>query len=318
MNIIVVSQTGKYGITKPFWECVEGYMDFDHEIVDGPKGLVKFFKDTDLSMYDRVVADTNLRRLGPGYKFLKNAPNLVVFDHDVYQTNVQYAEWHRKYPAAMRDFKNARIIVSGYELSKQLCQLGIDCSFLPKGYDHKKIRFLNMDRDIEAAFVGRTKNKVYRDRRSFLNRIGKRESVPVMRADPGEPYNKLLNRIQVFISADINFGEYMIKNFEAMAAGCLLLAWRQPGGEQRMMGLEDGNNVLLYDNENEFIEKLNWAKANKYEAGVIASKGRELAENQHKWLDRAKIIPDLIKEPIDVSPAPGILDKIRILKIRLV
>ena len=313
MKTLIVSTDGKLMVTRPLWEAARQFFEFDHVEVTREHGLEAYFNDADFSGYERVIADTNLRRLGKRYQCLKGAPGLVVFDHDVCQNNVPSSEWYRRYPAVLRDLGEVRIIVSGATLAGQLQDEGIDACYLAKGFDDTVISALNIERTHDAAFVGRVKNKVYKRRKKFLLRQEKLGRVELLRADPGEPYNRLLNQIRVFVSADIGFGEYMIKNFEAMAAGCVLLAWRQPDIEQASLGFVDGDNVMLYDSEAELLDKLAWLKANPAQAAGIAANGQALVSQKHTWTQRAKALPALLAPAIQAAPATNWLDRLRIM-----
>lgn len=313
MKTLVVSTDGKLMVTRPLWEAAKPYFDFDHVEVTREHGLEAYFNEADFSGYDRVIADTNLRRLGKRYQCLKRAPGLVIFDHDVCQNNVPTSEWYRRYPAVLRDLEKARIIVSGASLAQQLRDEGIDACFLPKGYDGTTISDLGLERTIESAFVGRVKNKVYKRRKRFLLRQEKLGKVQLLRAEPGEPYNRLLNTIRVFVSADIGFNEYMIKNFEAMAAGCVLLAWRQPAQEQQELGFVENENVVLYDSEAELHEKLQWLHDNPEKAAAIARAGQDIVSGKHTWVSRAAAFPKLLEAEIKAAPAVSWKDRMRLL-----
>ncbi|MED5389100.1 MAG: glycosyltransferase [Pseudomonadota bacterium] len=313
MKTLVVSTDGKLMVTRPLWEAARQYFDFDHVEVTREHGLEAYFNEADFRGYDRVIADTNLRRLGKRYQCLKRAPGLVIFDHDVCQNNVPTSEWYRRYPAVLRDLHQARIIVSGASLAQQLRDEGIDACFLPKGYDATLIRDLGLERGVDSAFVGRVKNKVYKKRKRFLLRQEKLGKVQLLRAEPGEPYNRLLNDIRVFVSADIGFNEYMIKNFEAMAAGCVLLAWRQPEREQQALGFVEGENVVLYDSEAELHEKLQWLNDNRDKAAALARAGQHLVTETHTWANRAAAFPELLAADIQAAPPTNWRDRLRLL-----
>jgi glycosyltransferase involved in cell wall biosynthesis len=105
-----------------------------------------------------------------------------------------------------------------------------------------------------------------------------------LRTSPGKEYNDTLNSITAFFSADINIGEYMAKNFEAMAAGCLLIAYRQGNGEEEALGFKDGENILLYNDRQQASEKINWARDNQEQAKIIAHAGT-LYVNTHFSFD---------------------------------
>lgn len=312
MKTLIVSTDGKLMVTRPFWQAARQFFEFDHVEVTREHGLEAYFNETDFSGYDRVVADTNLRRLGKRYHSLKRAPGLVVFDHDVCQNNVSTSEWYHRYPSVLRDLGDVRIIVSGATLAGELRDEGVDACYLPKGYDNTVILPLDIERTHEAAFVGRVKNKVYKRRKKFLLRQEKLGRLELLRAEPGEAYNRLLNQIRFFVSADIGFGEYMIKNFEAMAAGCVLLAWRQPAIEQSSLGFVEGENVLLYDSEPELQEKLSWLKGNPDKAARIAAAGQQLVSRQHTWTDRARAMPALLSPVIKTARPTNWRDRLRI------
>ena len=313
MKTLVVSTDGKLMVTRPLWAAARQFFDFDHVEVTREHGLEAYFNEADFSGYDRVIADTNLRRLGRRYQCLKRAPGLVVFDHDVCQNNVRTSEWYRRYPAVLRDLGEVRIIVSGSALAELLQEEGIDACYLPKGYDDTVIQPVDTPRTEDCAFVGRVKNKVYKARKRFLLRQEKLGKVALLRAEPGEAYNRLLNQIRFFVSGDIGFGEYMIKNFEAMAAGCVLVAWRQPPQEQQALGFVEGENVLLYSSEAELHDKLTWLHANPDKADAIARAGQRLVSQQHTWTERARCFPALLAPAIREAPAMNWIDNWKIM-----
>ena len=103
------------------------------------------------------------------------------------------------------------------------------------------------------------------------------------------------------------------KNFEAMAAGCVLLAWRQPALEQQELGFVENENIVLYDSEAELHEKLQWLHENPEKAGAIARAGQHLVSEKHTWACRAAAFPDLLAPDIKIAPTPNWRDRIRLL-----
>lgn len=313
MKTLVVSTDAKMTVTRAIWDVAKPVFEFDHVEVKGESGFQDYFSQASFDGYDRVVADVNLRRLGAGYKCLKGVPGLVIFEHDVYQQYVRLSEWYRRFPAVLKDIGKVRIIVSGYGLAEDLRKAGIDAQFLAKGYDDNMVRNLGRERNVETAFVGRVKNKVYRDRKRLLERMQKEVGLQILRADPGEPYNNLLNDIRFFVSADVGYNEYMIKNFEAMAAGCVLLAWRQPDIEQEELGLVDGEHVVLYSSVDEFKDKLKALKSDPAMAEAIALAGQKKVEECHTWRQRVDKFPALLEPEIGQAPSLGLMDRFRIM-----
>lgn len=318
MKVLVVSTDGKLVVTEPLWKYARDYFAFDHHTVIRERGLYQFIQEMDFSGYDRVIVDSNLRRIGKktGYRYLKKISNLIFFDHDMYLTNTRSSEWYKKFPAVLRDIGDIRVIVSGIDLRDQFRREGVDAEYLPKGYEESRVFDLGRERKIPAAFVGRTKNKAYKARRKFLEKIQASQGVPTLRADPGEPYNALLNDIQIFVSVDIGYGEYMIKNFEAMAAGCLLLAWSQSEQENQALGFVDMENVVLYRSYEDFVDRLAHLKKNPDLVKRIAAAGKQLATTRHRWRNRAEEMLKLIQADIK-SARPAIWkDKVDLLRVK--
>lgn len=301
MNILVISTENKLPVTAPLWDYAKSIFDFEHVSVDRESSLFTYIAKTDFSMYDRVVIDSNLRRMDKNFIKLKKIKQLIIFEHDACQNNVHSSSWYKTYPAALKALGNVRIIVSGLGLSEQLKAEGIDAVFLPKAFDNDVISDLKMPRSIVAGFIGRTKHRAYKERKQFLARANKHKGVAVLRSEPGTAYNNLLNNINIFVSADIGYNEYMIKNFEAMAAGCTVMAWRQPDIENEALGFKDMENIVLYDTYNEFEEKLDFLIANESVSAQIALSGKTLVQNKHTWKHRANEILPLITP--DIRPA---------------
>ncbi len=78
-------------------------------------------------------------------------------------------------------------------------------------------------------------------------------------------------------------GEFMIKNFEAMACGCVLLAYDQGAAESNALGLEDMHNVVFYQDIAQLQEKLRRLRADPQLAQRIACNGRDLAVSQFSF-----------------------------------
>jgi spore maturation protein CgeB len=99
-------------------------------------------------------------------------------------------------------------------------------------------------------------------------------------------------------------GEYMIKNFEAMACGCVLLAWSQGEEEDSALGFEDGKNVMLYRSAEEAVEKINRLKANPELAERIAYAGQTFVEQNYTFARVGRDLARAIEQPM--RPWPGV------------
>ena len=252
---------------------------------DQQANLKRYFDEhVDLSKYDRVLFFLRFKKEMRQWRFIRTVPNLVILEHDAYQNYIP-CKYTGKFSAHYRRMPWARVISSGAVVAKRLRDEGFDARFVPKGYDQALVSCHDGERDIELAFVGSTKSVAYSGRKALLEELGRYEDLLVTRTNSGEEYCQLLNRIRFFVSADVGMGEYMIKNFEAMACGCVLLAYDQGTVENEALGLIDMHNVVLYHTVDELREKLALLRAQPERTAAIARQGRALAQ-AHFGFDR--------------------------------
>jgi len=310
---IVLSTRSKDLICGAVWSEVLGSGKAKRVVYDNEEQLLEAVGKVS-GEWSRVIIDANLRRMGKDVVRLAGLPNLVIFDHDICQQYCRDSDWYKTYFPVLKRIGARRVVVSSLALKRDLLEQGVDAEYLPKAYDAEKISFLGGGRSVFAGFVGRVNNKVYRRRKRLLEIARRKGGVQLVRAEPGEEYNSVLNGMAVFVSADVGFNEYMIKNFEAMAAGCLLLAWRQPDGEQEALGFEEGKNVLLYGSQIELLEKLRNIEANPELYANIAEEGRALVKQCHNWVMRSREIVALLEKPLTKSDADlSFMDRLRLL-----
>ena len=282
MKLLLIVQQHKRTIFDRLQESIArhaGECDI-HRLDEGDqKNLRSYFeRHIDTAKYDRILLMIRLKHQLTQVGFLQSLPNLVFLEIDAWQNFHPKSKYRNKFLRHYMSMPWARIISTGYSVGRKLSEHGLDVAFAPKGYDQALIENLNQSRNIELGFIGSLKSGFYADRRNFLLDLAKVEPLQIMRTKPGRDYVEKLNQIRFFISADVNFGEYMIKNFEAMAAGCVLCAFDQGGEESRALGLEDMTNVVLYKNINELRQKLTSLRAEPQLADQIAANGQQFAE----------------------------------------
>jgi len=274
---------------------------FDTDVVKLSKGQIQSFDATleqmDFRSYERVLIDVPLRRIGKNYRALKKVPGLILYEEDACQELVPRSEYYRRFSKIYKKIGCCKVVVTSYYLQRFFLAQGLDVAVVPKAYDDGLLKDLNVTRDIEVGFIGRVKNKVYRKRSRFLKELNKAFDISIMKTEPGEEYLQALNRIKIFVSADIGYEEYMAKNFEAMACGCLLLAKRQTE-EEASLGLLDGVNVVLYDDFNEARKKLAELLREPDRAQRIAKEGLALVQNKHKLSHRIDDFSNVITADI--------------------
>jgi len=279
---------------------------------DEQADLKRYFKEhINTQDYDRIVFFLRFKQEIRQVRFIRSVPNLVVLEHDAYQNYIA-CKYKGKFSAHYRRLPWVRVISSGFNVSERLRQEGFDAAFVPKGYDQALLRDLQQERDIELAFVGSTKSGAYSERKALLDELAKSENLVVTRTNSGEEYRNTLNRIRFFVSADVGMGEYMIKNFEAMACGCVLLAWDQGDAENRALGFADMQNLVLYRSVDELRSKLRTLRSDPALASRIATAGRALAEREYNFSRIGQRIAQALEEPLRPRPPMGLLDRLRL------
>ncbi|MBK8288963.1 MAG: glycosyltransferase family 1 protein [Cellvibrionales bacterium] len=245
--------------------------------------LKRYFREqVNPGHYDRILFFLRFKKEMRQWRFIRTLPNLAILEHDAYQNYIPN-KYAGKYARHYHRMPWVRVLSSGAHVTQRLQQENIDAVFIPKGYDQALIQNQHKPRTIELGFVGSLKSGVYQQRKAFLESLAETEKMEIVRTKSGQDYVDKLNSIRFFISADIGMGEYMIKNFEAMAAGCVLFGWRQGNGEEETLGFHDMENIVLYSSMEECREKIRQLRADPALADRIALAGQTLVEQQYSF-----------------------------------
>jgi len=254
--------------------------------------------------YDRVMIDVPLTRISKHYKVLRKISGLILYEQDAWMEFSPHSKYRNKFIKRYRSIGPCRLILTGYNIGERVRSAGLDVVAIPKSYDENHLRNLHLERNIELGYIGRIKTRVYRDRRPFLEKMVAEKGLQMLRTHPGEEYLQTLNRIKIFVSADIGFDEYMQKNFEAMACGCMLFACRQGGKEEAWLDFRHMENVVLYDDIDDAQGKLDMLRKNPDLVEEVARKGEELVREHHTMGSRVASYVDAIKSDIKSAQTP--------------
>jgi hypothetical protein len=305
VKLLILSTPTKLKRTKHLWLEMGRMAEVRHETLgNGNFASLKEVADRcDFAGYDRVIVDNNLRRLGPEYKQLKRIPNLVLFEFDFYINYISGGGCRGKLESVLKTLNAHRIIVSSSAIEGDLRGKGFDAAYSPKGYDATFVQDLGLPRDIELGFIGRTNHGIYELRRNMLKRLQADLGLQVMRTEENAEYNQMLNRIRIFISPDLGYNEIMIKDFEALAVGCVLVAPRPPSEELARLGWLDFENVVLYESYEELLAKVRRLQAEPRRILQIARAAKGLATIRDRWEARAPAVFEMLQAPLRPPPA---------------
>ncbi len=263
--------------------CRHSHCDLRYLDADQQNDLAGYLKEIDTNAYDFVMIMLRNKKVMRQVEALKPIRNLVFLEHDACQNYMKY-KYRGKFSTLYKALPQSTVLSSGYTVSKKLEKEGINTHFVPKGYDQTVLKNLHLTRDVEAAFVGTINKHLYKSRYKFLRKLTKKSEVQIITTNGGADYLNQLNRIRFFISADIKFGEYMLKNFEAMACGCVVFAWDQGESENQALGFKHMQNIVLYHSHKSLLEKLKYLRERPELANQIAHNGQKLVE-QHYTFD---------------------------------
>lgn len=313
MKVLFLVQNEQRVILDRLYEGIAAHCDCDIRWLDRDQqaNLRRYFaKHVDTGAYDRILFFLRFKQEIRQVSFIRSVPNLVILEHDAYQNYID-CKYTGRFSQHYRQLPWARIISSGFEVTERLRQEGFDAAFVPKGYDQTLLRDLGQPRDIELAFVGSVNSVAYSGRKALLDELAQVENLLVTRTKSGDDYLNTLNRIRFFVSADVGMGEYMIKNFEAMACGCVLLAFNQGESENQALGFVDMQNIVLYRHIAELRRKLAHLRSSPQTAQEIARHGRMLAETRYRFSQLGEDIVTAMVSPLRPQPVPGWLTSLR-------
>lgn len=314
MKVLFLVQKEQRAILDRLYEGVAAHCECDLRWLssDEQRNLRSYFRrEVDVSRYDRIVFFLRFKQEIRQAGFIRTIPNLVILEHDAYQNYIP-CKYTGKFSAHYRRLPWARVISSGFVVARRLREEGVDAVFVPKGYDQALLQDQGRERDIELAFVGSTNSVAYSGRKALLDELAGVEPLVVTRTHSGDEYRDTLNRIRFFVSADVGMGEFMIKNFEAMACGCVLLAFDQGDAESRALGLQDMHNVVLYRDIPQLQEKLARLRADPELASIIARNGRDLAVSQFSFARIGQRIVEELQPALRPRAALSLIERLRL------
>jgi len=306
VRILVLTSADRALDNRKLWLSLQGFFDVDIRYLDKleQRNLKGFFATIDLGGYQRIVLDLMFKHIHTQVRFLRTLPALTMYEEDAYLNFMPGSRWLGDFLRLYRHLPGIRVVSTGGMVTRRLREAGVDVHFVPKGFDPERLQDQGRrERDLELGFVGRLGSKAYSARRAMLEALAEIEPLHILRTNSADEYVDVLNRIRCFVSADVGLGEYMAKNFEAMACGCLLIAKRQGAGEEEALGFVDKVNVLLYDDLQTLCQQVLWVRAHPLEATAVAKAGREFVLKHHGYSQLAAEVAKVVAIPFSSSPS---------------
>lgn len=298
--LLIVMNERRALIDELYSEIAKGFEQCDvHRLTPEQQFNLRdyFAEHVDVDAYDRIAFMIRFKKIREQTDFLQTIEKLVFieFDNWMNYAKVKHAgEFSRMY----REVPWCRIVATGYVVTQKLVAEGFDAVFTAKCYDSTMLRNLGHERSIEIGFVGSTNNSAYKERVKLLEQISARTKVDIDFVEDHAAYARKLNDIRFFLTPDKGFGEYMIKAFEAMACGCILLTYDQGAEENRALGFEDMVNVVLFTDVDELCAKLELLRRDTALTARIAQAGETLVRENYTFVHWGARIAEAVRRPL--------------------
>jgi len=148
-------------------------------------------------------------------------------------------------------------------------------------------RKFDLPKIYDVVFVGNINPKVYPERVKLLKLIGKKFNLKVFSGIYGLDMAKIYSQSKIVFNKSCA-GEINMRIFETLSCGSLLITDKL----NKETGLEElfqnNKHLVLYDSENDLLEKINYYLIHNSEREEIANSGYKEVLAKHTYEHRAK------------------------------
>lgn len=286
MKILILQENGRHNANRKYRECLNFQRAFsrmgiesvvwglNHENFSTPfnemiKGVdaILLLENYEENGWIPNLADLNIFKI-----FLSIDSHCMLFSH------INTVNRH-----------NINLVLNAIE-SHQVHFKGRDTVYFPNAYPSDLIFPLNgVKKDIFLGFCG----SLFDERRDAIQKIENRCNIKVQKDIwvLGDEMVKKINSYKInynrTIENDINY-----RVFETMGCNTLSLTNET---ENITKLFKDMENIVIYKNENELYEKINFLNSNPNEIKRISKNGHEYVSKNHTFDNRAKEIINLLK-----------------------
>lgn len=159
---------------------------------------------------------------------------------------------------------------------------------------HKKF---DLPKIYDVVFVGNVNPSIYPERVKLLKLIGEKFNLKVFTNVYGEDMAKIYSQAKIVFNKSAA-GEINMRVFETLACGSFLLTDRLKPEVGLEEIFEDKKHLVLYDNEKDLLEKINYYLTHETEREEIAYNGYKEVLSNHTYEHRVEEILNLVKNEI--------------------
>ena len=170
--------------------------------------------------------------------------------------------------------------------------------WLPYAADPEVHRKFDLTKIYDVVFVGNVNPSIYPERVRLLKLISEKFNLKVFTNVYGEDMAKIYSQAKIVFNKSCA-GEINMRIFETLACGSLLLTDRL----KPEVGLEDlfqdKKHLVLYDNDKDLLEKIDYYLRHESEREEIALAGHLEVLSKHTYCHRAKEMLRMFFKNID-------------------
>tara|TARA_R110000822_G_scaffold294707_1_gene416797 strand:- start:1462 stop:2307 length:846 start_codon:yes stop_codon:yes gene_type:complete len=274
-RILIIQENGRHEKNRNFRECFcmsRSLVNMGHEVLVWGLGHDNYDKKPDFNSYDIILNLENYDSTGwvPNLSEFKN-PKKYLWSIDTHCTGTK----------ALLDTFNA----GKYDLILQATRDFVDSNsvWFPNCYDDRLI-YPAAPKSTFIGFCGSLLNRAqildYLEANYDL-----KKDIFVLGSDMVEVVSSYYVHFNLNLSNDINY-----RSFETLGCGTLLLTNCNP--QYEALGFVDGYNCLMYKDEKDLFDKIQFCKSNKKEVDRMTKNGIILAE-KHTYDARAQTLIEI-------------------------
>lgn len=156
---------------------------------------------------------------------------------------------------------------------------------------------LNVERDLDVAFIGHTRTE---DRKKILSTLRQCYRINEQRYYWQKEIPQIYSRAKIVLNLpaadDLNF-----RTFEALSCGALLLTKRVKNGQEMLF--QEGVHYAAFGDEPELFAKVDYYLSHEKERAAIAAAGLEEVRQRHRLEQRIPEILNMVtRKPEAVAP----------------
>lgn len=179
------------------------------------------------------------------------------------------------------------------DFSDRFRRLGLKTKWLPLSVDGNRFRNLHIPKKYDYCLLGNMNPTVYPLRVKMLRYLLDYKKNAMVTPVYGKDYVEAINQSKMFLTCSGICKFPVMKYYEAMACGSLLVADEPMDAEE--LGFRAGENYAAVEDIVDLGEETDWYTTHVAEADEVARRGEELVRQRHTNEVRAKELYEMLK-----------------------